>query len=158
MLPKNIVKNQFYTPPRASNPTGTGQEIVFPVAPNTAGVINLTVVPVIQPYNASASQTQERTGVVGHYVTIYADGVDIGVIFGVSLASVSSGGAPVLSAYGVASATGGYTGATGTCHRIPAGNERRYLLQEGVDLYMGYVGASGPTGAIRMYQSDPPNL
>ena len=151
-------KNQYYTPPRAYSPTGVGQEVVVPVSAGSAGYINLQVLvqSSSQVYNATQAQLQQQNGVVGHYITIYADGVDIGIVVGLSAAAVSGGAAPNLSTHGTVSPTGAYQGATGVCHRIPAGQERRYLLQDTQDLYMGYIGASGPTGSMRIFQSSPP--
>lgn len=154
-----VRKFSFVSPPRAYGPTGpVGQEIVFPVT-LSAEVVNLEIQTFGLKYDASQVQneqgvgapTGQAIGLVGSYITIYADGADLGIIIGATIASVSGGAAPNLAAKGSLGATGVYTPATGTCHRIPAGQERRYLTQVGQDNFLGVVGSA--TGACRLYQS-----
>lgn len=102
-------------------------------------------------YNAQQAQTQQQNGVTDNYITIFADGADIGIVCAVNqlLANAVS-----LTAKGSLSSTGGYQGATGVCHRIPSGDERRYYVQQGVDVWLGFIGSA--TGTMRLYQSNPP--
>ncbi len=168
-------QNQNVSPPRAYGPTGpVGQVVDIPVSA-TAQYLDLGALTFGLIYGAGdgpppySSQGAGATpgsssgaggpGVKGYYITIYADGTDIGIILGATAASVSGGGAPVMNQTGSVGGTGIYAGATGTCYRIPAGQERRYKLQVGLDNYLGFIGAGTPgvTGTIRIYQSTPTN-
>jgi hypothetical protein len=125
-----------------------GEEVVFGVS-TTPVTINLKVL-VQTPYDASQEQSSQPAGVLDNYITIFADGADIGIVVGISQLLV---GTVSLSAQGTVSATGGYSGATGVCHRIPAGAERRYLMQNSQDNWLGVVGSA--TGTVRLFQSNP---
>jgi hypothetical protein len=76
-------------------------------------------------------------GWVGHWVDIFADGGDIGLITGPTSASVSGGNAPVL-------ATTGNAGTAGVCMRIPNGTYRPYLITAD-DRFLGVVSAGTTT-------------
>jgi len=127
----------------------------------TAQVINLQLL-FDQAYNAGFAFTSQQqaqniggpSGVTGNYVTIYADGSDLGVIVGVSLASVTGSNVPALATVGTLSNSGTYQGATGACHRVPSGKEERWLMQPGYDNFLGVVASA--TGTLRMYMSSPP--
>lgn len=163
-IPTEIRKYQFVSPPRAYGPTGpVGQEIVVGTSPTphyldlsklTYGLSYSTVSP--DAAQGAGSPPNIAEGAIGNYITIYADGADVGIIVGATAASVSGGAAPVLSAVGTISGSGTYQGATGTCHRIPAGQERRYHTQLNRDSFLGYVG--GASGTMRIYQSNPPGM
>ena len=169
---------EFVSPPRAYGPTGpVGQEIVLYVSAAGAQTLNLVATTFGEAYSGSDSHLQQGMGappgqpkgLVGSYVTIYADGQDIGIIFGSTGASVTGSNAPSLTAVGSLNTnpaatgtiyqgqTGTYVGVAGTCHRIPAGTERRYLTQTSQDHWLGFIGASGPTGTVRIFQSSPAN-
>ena len=157
--PTEVRKFSFVSPPRAYGPTGpVGQSIVTQVTP-TAKYINLELTTLGLKFDSNDTQKcqgagappGQPVGLTGCYVTIYADGADIGIIVGATAASVSSSNAPSLSAVGTVGATGVYAGTTGTCHRIPSGTERRYLMQIGQDNFLGLVGSA--TGIARIHQS-----
>lgn len=156
-LPQNIVRNQFVSPPRAYGPTGpVGQELVATVSP-TAQVVALELVVNPPPYNWNNERgAAQQKGVTGQYITIFADGCDLGIVFADSIEKVTGGAAPDLSKRGTLSGSGTYQGATGVCHRIPSGQSLRVNPCVGVDKYMGVVASA--TGAMRMYQSNPANM
>lgn len=79
-------------------------------------------------------------GFVGQWVDIFADGTDVGVIFGATNASVSGGNAPVL-------ATTGNPGTAGVCMRIANGSFRTYYIKPD-DEFLGVVGAA--SGNLRI--------
>jgi len=159
-FPKQVRQFQYVTPPRQLSATGVGQEMAVTVS-STAQVVNLQLL-FDQAYNAGFAQTSQQqaqniggpSGVTGNYITIYADGADLGIIVGVSLAAVTSPNSPALATVGTLSGSGTYQGATGACHRIPSGAERRYLVQAGYDNFLAVVGSV--TGTMRLYQSSPP--
>jgi hypothetical protein len=157
--PSEVRQYSFISPPRAYGPTGpVGQEVAFTVS-SSARVLALQTTTFGLVYDAGSCQNDTGLGappgmpqgLVGSYVTIFADGADLGIIVGQTLASVSGGAAPALAAVGTLSATGGYTGATGTCHRIPSGTSERYLTQIGQDNFLGVVASA--TGTCRVFQS-----
>jgi hypothetical protein len=128
-----------------------------------AQVLDLRTVVNVPPYDASQAQAQGGTnspagaprGAVGHFLTIHADGADVGIVVGLSAALVSGGAAPNLAAVGSVDGSGNYTAATGTCYRVPNGQVRRFRLQNTEDHFMGVV--AGATGTMRFYVSSPPN-
>jgi hypothetical protein len=172
-----VKKYQYVSAPRSSqNAPLVGQVVAFAV---TTAPAFLNLASLLQPtFNQASAQTAIVSGILGqdgNYVTIWSDtGADLGIIFGVTQASVTGGNAPVLATVGTVAA-GVYTPAAGTCWRIPAGTSARFHLQppqgpfgvqsftggagEGVqaagDLFMGYVGSAA--GVCRLYQSNPPN-
>lgn len=88
-----------------------------------------------------------------NYIAIIAD-VDIGIISGPTLASVSGANAPDISVTGTLSSNV-YVGAVGTCFVLPAGFGMKFLAQKGVDQFLGIVGSEA--GIVRMYQVSPSN-
>jgi len=156
-FPEQSRKHDFVNPPRNYGPTGpVGQVLVATVSP-TAQKINLQVVVNPPPFSLANSLGGQKppgaTGVVNNYVTIYADGCDLGVVVGVDSDAVSGAS---LTAKGTISATGSYVGATGTVYRIPSGSKERFLMQVGQDNWLGVVGSV--TGTIRLYQSSPDHV
>jgi hypothetical protein len=107
-----------------------------------------TAIPQVTPTLAEqgtplATQTTisgPQMGFLGGYVEFFADGTDVGIIFGPTAASVSSGNAPAL-------ATTGSAGTAGVCARIPAGTYRTFFLK-GDDRFVGVVGAA--SGNLRI--------
>lgn len=85
----------------------------------------------------------EKPGFLGHYVMVFADGADAGVIFGPLVANVTGANAPAL-------ATQGGAGTAGACFRIPAGQAIKYLLH-GDDRFVGFVGSGN--GTLRIAQA-----
>jgi hypothetical protein len=149
MLPLSAKQNLFVSPPRVA---GIGQ-ILTVATSATAGVVSLAVLfnPV---YNITSAQANVTAGVTGNYITIFADTADVGVLFGTTVGSVTGANVPVLATVGTVSGVGVYTPAVGSCYRIPAGQERRYLVQATEDLFLGFVGST--TGVMRLFQSSPP--
>ena len=82
-------------------------------------------------------------------ITIECD-VDLGIIFGSTLASVTTTNAPVIATVGSLVANV-YTGLAATCYVLYAKQPFRVQLTAGVDLFMGFVGSGA--GTMRLYQS-----
>lgn len=93
---------------------------------------------------AAAQTLPNAYGLIGHYITIYADGADLGVLFGATQAAVTTTNAPVFATTGV--------NVAGACMRIPAGQERCFKITES-DRWLGVVGSAG--GTARICQSSP---
>jgi len=149
-------KHDFVNPPRNYGPTGpVGQVLVATVSP-TAQYLNLQLVVNPPPFSlANSLQGQIRPnapGLTENFITIYADGFDLGVVVGISADDVSGAS---LTAKGTITASGTYQGATGVVWRIPSGSQERFLMQPGQDKFLGVVGSV--TGTIRLYQSSPDN-
>jgi hypothetical protein len=85
-----------------------------------------------------------KVGLVGRYVTFYADGGDVGIIFGATSASVATTNAPALATQG--------TNATGACVRIANGAEKAWLVPSGTP-WIGVVGSASCT--LRIVASSP---
>jgi hypothetical protein len=158
-FPQGSRKHDFISAPRAYGPTGgTGApgQIVAATVSSVAQYLNLTLLTNSdRVYDASVdglSNQIRNGGITNNYVTIFADGCDLGIVVGPSVAAVS---APVLATVGSIGASGSYVQATGACWRIPSGTERRFLLQPGLDQFLGVVGSV--TGTLRLYQSSPDN-
>jgi hypothetical protein len=166
-------KKYFYwTPPRTvqtstTSQSNTGAVVTANAGPGlvaafantgTAGYLNLGLLFAVPPNQSNAWAQQgadQGPGVVGSYITILADTVDAGVIFGPTAASVSGANAPALASVGTVSA-GVYTISGTECWRIPVNTSIRVALQQSVDLFMGYVG--GTSGILRVYQSSCANV
>lgn len=88
-----------------------------------------------------------------NYIAIIAD-VDVGIISGPTLASVSGANAPDISVTGSLSGNT-YVGAAGACFVLPAGFGMKFLAQKGLDQFLGIVGSEA--GIVRMYQISPSN-
>lgn len=173
-------KFEFVSPPRAYGPTGgTGPagQVVAALVSAVPQYLNLQLVTQAnRVYDASvdglAGQNRNGPGVVNNYVTLYADGCDLGIVLGPTAFSVGgatgaafsptgvatggvTGALPDLSAKGTVTPSGIYNAATGACWRIPSGTKERFLMQPGQDLFLGVVGSA--TGTLRLYQSSPDN-
>ena len=98
----------------------------------------------IQLFNSS-NTANSKPGFQGKYITLFADGADVGVIFGQTLASVTGANAPVLATTGVDVA--------GVCWRIANGGKESYLIAAGYDVFIGFVGSAG--GVLRIAASSP---
>jgi hypothetical protein len=125
-----------YTPPRSL--------LIANLAVSTsAGSQDLSAIDNQTVNLSKANATQ--IGIVGCYVDFFADGTDVGVVFGSTSASVTTTNAPVFATTGVNTA--------GVCWRIPAGAKATWYLQAGVDLFVGFVGAG--SGFLRIARSSP---
>jgi hypothetical protein len=162
----------FVTVPRAHGASGpTGQVAVFQVG--TAGkVLDLTKLTFGEVTDLQQAMTANLLGpgVEQDYITIEADGQDLGIVFGPTLASVTGANVPSLTAYGSVDGNGIYTGVSGTCFRLFASNAIRVIPCNGPtpaasalkpnvyqgDQFMGLV--MGATGTVRIYQSSPDSV
>ena len=153
-MTESLVARQYLnvTPPRAGINI-VGEPAAFAVT-TTAGALDLRSIsnPATDLSNVNKSQ---RNGAVGQYITIFADGADLGLVFGKTFASVSSANVPALATVGtVDGSTGVYTGVVKTCIRVPSGTF--YDVNPTTeDLFMGFVGST--TGVCRVWQSSPSN-
>jgi hypothetical protein len=149
---------EYITPPRAFGPTGPVGQVAAFVVSSAGAVVDLSKLLFGLPYDVSRASSAQINGVVGSYITIEADGADLGVITGPTQGSVSSTtGLPALGVVGAMSGSGTYTQATGTCFRIPNTTSIHVLPQVGQDTFLGLCAPSGLTGIARIYQSSPAN-
>lgn len=140
-------KFHFVSAPRAFQALGPPGQVLAVAVSAAASYVSLA-------QGVSQAAWSRTTGddpktVVRNYVTIECD-VDLAVIFGSTAALVSGGNAPVIATVG-SLAAGVYTPAAGTAFVAYAKTPLRVLLQDQVDLFMGFV-ASG-AGTMRLYQS-----
>jgi hypothetical protein len=161
-FPQASRKHDFVSAPRAYGPTGgtgaPGQVVAATVSPSPQYINLQLLTNANRVYDASVdglSNQVRNGGLTNNYITLFADGCDLGIIVGPSVASVASGAAPVLATVGSIGASGVYNAATGACYRIPSGTKERILLQPGLDLFLGVVASA--TGTLRLYQSSPDN-
>ena len=85
------------------------------------GVLDLTKL-LAQAQNLATNGGRQAGGIDGQFITIEADGADVGIVFGKAIADVTAGNAPSLTAVGTkCDASGIYTDAAGICFRIPSG-------------------------------------
>lgn len=149
-LPVPARKNQFVSAPRSFESAGRpGQVAAFSVS-TTATYVDLTKGLSQAATDLTVSGQNPKTP-TRNFLTIVSD-VDLGVILGKAAADVTVGNVPALATVGTL-ASGVYTGVAQTCWYIPAKTPTRFLLQEGVDNFLGVV-ASG-VGTCRIYQSSP---
>jgi hypothetical protein len=111
------------------------------VIPPRATATSLVGVAATTTAAASVDVTALASG--NPYITVYADGADTAVSF-----ADTQGHAEALNP-----ATTGLIGdSAATCWVIPAGGEKNFLLEKGVDVRMGYRTVSG-SGFLRYYAS-----
>ena len=153
MFPVGNRKQGFESCPRAFTALGPpGQAIAVTVAAVTPGVVS-TILGISQA--AMNRQTgDDPTMLARNYLTVECD-VDLAVIFAATIAAVTGANAPVIATVGTLNASGVYTAVTGVGFVLYAKQPRRFLLQQGVDLFMGFVAAGA--GVLRVYQSSPDN-
>ena len=89
---------------------------------------------------AAAPSALQPQGYAGHWIDIFADAADLGIISGPTLASVTGGNVPAL-------ATVGNAGTAGTCMRLASGSKTPYWVTPD-DRFLGVVGAGN--GFIRI--------
>jgi hypothetical protein len=144
-------KQAFNSAPRAFQASGpAGQAVALSVSA-VAGFISLAA-------GFSQASKNRQTGddpvqASRNFLTIECD-VDLAVIFGQTQALVTTTNAPVIATVGTLTA-GVYAGAAGTAFVIYAKQPTRILLQDTLDLYMGFVAAGA--GTMRLYQSSNDN-
>lgn len=141
-------KAAFVSAPRAFQAAGPPGQVAALSVSTTAGAVSL--LPGIAQAAVNRVTGDDPKQVTRNFVTIECD-VDLGVIFGPTLASVTTTNVPVIATVGSLVANV-YTGAAGTCFVLYAKQPLRILLQDsGMDIFMGFV-ASG-AGIMRLYQS-----
>jgi hypothetical protein len=151
-LPVASRKADFQSAPRAYQAAGPEGQVAALAVDTTAIAVDLTAGFSQAAYNGQVSGTGPATA-TRNYLAIISD-VNVGVIFGPTLASVSSGNAPAIATTGTLTGNT-YTGAAGTCFVIPAGTGMKFLLQAAHDKFVGIVGAA--SGVVRLYQISPDN-
>jgi hypothetical protein len=169
-FPQASRQRHFETSPRAYGPTGPMGQVAVAAVGGAGIVIDLALLTFNTPQTLETADGSALVGpgVLKSYITIEADGQDLGLIVGPSIASVSGSAFPNLLQVGSFSATGTYSGATGTCYRVFAGDSIRIIPQPGPsngvptgvyqgDRYLGVAAPSGMTGTVRLYQSSPTN-
>lgn len=143
-------KAQFVSCPRAFAASSYQGQVMAVAVSAVPGIFSVATGIAQAPLNRQTAD--DPKSLTRNYVTIECD-VDLAVIFGPTSASVSAGAAnaPVIATVGTLSGGGVYTGVQGTAFVIYAKQPTRFLLQDQVDLFLGFV-ASG-AGTMRLYQS-----
>ena len=153
-IPVGSRKSDFRTAPRANVANGPQGQVAVLAVSAVAIAVDLSQ-GISQPAKNLSFSGQDPKTPTRNAISISSD-VDIGVIFGPSLAAVSGGNAPVIANNGTLTGNT-YTGAAGTCWVVKAANGNtdsvRFVLQPGLDVFMGVV-ATG-AGKVRFYQSSP---
>lgn len=154
MFPRAVHMDHFVTPPRAYVAGGTGPagQVLATLVSPVAQVVNLELVvnPHVPDLSTSNSTGVTQKGVTGNFVEIFADGADLYIIVGASIARVQS---PSPTGYGTLTASGTYNGVTGACWKVPNGTSIKFVPQYQQDKYMGVIASA--TGAMRMAQVNP---
>ena len=153
-FPQASRKNDNRTAPRANTANGPQGQVAVLAVSAVAIAVDLSQ-GVSQPSKNLLFSGQDPKTPTRNALSITSD-VDIGIIFGPTLASVSGGNAPVIANNGTLTGNT-YTGAAGTCWLVKAANGNtdavRFILQPGQDVFMGVVGSGA--GKVRFYQSSP---
>lgn len=145
-------KQAFISAPRAQAANGPPGQVVAITVSTTAAALNLGAGVSQAAFNRQTGD--DPTQLQRNYVTIECD-VDLGVIFSSTLAGVTGANVPAIATVGTVDASGNYTPAVKTTFVIYAKQPTRILLQQGLDVFMGFV-ASG-AGTMRLYQSSADN-
>jgi hypothetical protein len=166
-----IRKYQYISAPRTqglSITTSSGTS--YGVGSGLVAVLNVTMAPQMvalqllfaPPANAADAMAAPDAsglppGCLGSYLSLEADGVDVGVVFGPTAASVQGSNSPSLAAAGTVNSLGVYKANGAECWRLygSVSPTRGFLLAPLVDAYMGFVGSAN-SGFLRFYQSCPP--
>ena len=136
---------------------GVGSGLVAVLAVSASPII-LAMQPLFAPpaHQGDAWSQPDNTGVAKGvtdcYVTVFADGVDVGISCGLTASMVGGAYAPSLAAKGTVDSNGIYTANGGECWKVLAGTKERMLTTQ-LDLFMGIVGSGA--GFVRIYQSSP---
>jgi hypothetical protein len=133
------VTNAAATADLSGEPGAAGASASIPAINSQQATNVLPVKPSAAVSGSSTSTPAElpKPGFVGHFCTFFADGADVGVVFGPTLASVNGGNAPNL-------ATQGNAGTAGACFRIPSGQALRFAVL-GDHRFLGFVGSGNGT-------------
>lgn len=149
--------------------TGTAPGVVAIAATSSAGALDLTQVPGSK-LNAAKQLGNDayNPNPTGHFLFMEADGTDIYVVFGPSLASISAGNAPLSTAVSTVDGSGNLTLVAQGALKLVNGTFYRFLLppnigtRDNADVgafsparFLGFVTASGTSGTLRVYQGSP---
>lgn len=148
-LPVASRKADFQTPPRAFEADGHEGQVAVLAVTTTAIAVDLT-----QGFSQAAydrTRGKDPKSPSNNYLAIISD-VAVGVIFGPTLASVTSGNVPAIATTGSLSSNV-YVGVAKTCWLIPASTGMKFLLQPALDKFIGIVGSGN--GVVRLYQISP---
>ncbi len=140
-------KAAFVSCPRANEATGAQGQVLAVTVSTVADYFALSAG--ISQAVANRQTGADPRSLIRNYLTGECD-VDLGVIFGRTAALFTSTNVPAIATVGTLS-SGVYTPAAKTCFVLYAKQPTRFLLQDGVDLFLGFV-ASG-AGTMRVYQS-----
>lgn len=152
MYPLTSRMNQALTPPRKNGVAGNAAAITVSAVQSAIDLRSLSGA-ATNPQNPTQSDGQ-KNGAVGGFLTVEADGADLFVLFGDTLAAVTGGNKPVAATVGAVNGSGVYTDAAGVAFKIANGTFQRFWLQDQRDYFMGFVGSAA--GTMRLYQSSPP--
>lgn len=150
-FPQGNRKQGFVQAPRANQTSGPPGQVYAITVSGTPDFLDLA--------KGNSQAVTDRTSgadkkqITRNYITIECD-VDLAIIFGSTSALVTGGNAPVIATVGT-NTSGVYANAAGTAFVLYSKQPRSFLLQDGVDLFMGFVASAG--GIMRMYQSSPDN-
>lgn len=147
-FPTGSRKQGFISAPRAFAAAGPPGQVAAITVSTTAALISLGSGISQAPFNRQNGD--DPTQVVRNYVTIECD-VDLAVIFAPTAAAVQTTGVPAIATVGTVDANGVYSPVIKTSWVIYSKQPTRILLQQGVDMFMGFV-ATG-AGTMRLYQS-----
>jgi hypothetical protein len=148
----------FVSAPRAKS-SEPGHVAVLAVS-GTQEVLDLSTLGDPAYDGSNANTAQIPGGAINQYITLYADGADVGIIFGAAKADVTGANKPVLATTGTVDGNGVYSPAAGTCFVVKSGTYLR-IFARGLsqasrpDRFMGIVGSGA--GKLRIYQSNPAN-
>ena len=151
-FPTPLRKQGFISAPRAFLASGPPGQVVAITVSTTAAVLDLTTGISQATFNRQTGDDPSQLR--RNFVTIECD-VDLAVIFAATLAAVTTTGVPAIATVGTVNASGVYSPVIKTSWVIYAKQPTRILLQDQVDLFMGFV-ASG-AGTMRLYQSSADN-
>ncbi len=150
-FPVSLRKQSFVSCPRAYAAGSVQGQVLAVTVSSTASYFALAAG--ISQAASNRSTGDDPKSPTRNYLTIECD-VDLGIIFGSTAALVTGNNVPALATVGTLT-SGVYTPAAKTCFEVYAKQPIRLLLQDGVDLYLGFV-ASG-AGTMRLYQSSNDN-
>lgn len=150
-LPVASRKADFQSPPRAFQASGPEGQVAALAVSTTAIAVDLTQGFSQGPYDGTKGSYKGPVSPTQNYLAVISS-VDVGIIFGPTLASVTAGNVPAIATTGTLSSNA-YVGTAGTCFVIPAGTGMKFLLQQNLDKFVGIVGSG--VGVVRLCQISP---
>ncbi len=146
-LPTAARKAAFVLAPRAFQALGPPGQVLAVTVSTVADYFALSAGISQAAYDAQVAA--DPKSLTRNFITIECD-VDLGIIFGATAALVTGANVPAIATVGSLTA-GVYTPVTKTCWVLYSKQSSSFLMQSGVDLFIGFV-ASG-AGTMRIYQS-----